>query len=472
MSVPATVELPGGAYTAERAPSGKWTVHDVPIFAEHVREDFCGDPLIIGADWLRAALAMATIRRNRDGYLAPLHIRHHDLGFGGATSPVESAGFILPTRVGTMAVEGRDRAVLFADLLNVPDAIYQRIRAGELPYRSVEILNTAEPPEISSLALMDHDVPYFRLPLLTIGDETQALAACRIALPRKQKPIGRNGAWSICAAAARGQAKSILYRQQETRTMADTVIAAAPPATIASPNQSDPAAPPIAAVTAAEPAPADDMTATIAAAVTAAMAPMLAAIAEIKTLCEAMMSKEPEDQETEEPAAEEPAAVEPAAAPGGTPAEATKAQAPASDPMQAARCSALESVQAATAKTLAAVTMARAGLHSLAGYAITADTEDRLRAIADNGGQPAVDEFVKTVQAYGSKEPPRARKGSAPTADAGIPAEVMHYQAISPAAFDRAKAAAVQYADLNGRTGMTLAAFISAQMYDFAAGRK
>lgn len=448
---PPITGLPGGAYAAERGPSGKWTVRDVPIFAEHVREDFGSEPIIIDAAWLRAALAMSRVRRDRDGYLAPLHIRHHSCLNGDGD--VAAAGFIQPTRVGTMPVEGRPRAVLFADLVAVPDAIYQRIRAGELPYRSVEILNINEPPEISSLALMDHDVPYFRLPLLTIGNETNSLAACKLSLPRKHRPNGRPGAWTICAAATRGPATSILYRQ-ETRPMAETVTAAAEPAPA-------PVAPP--PVTAAEPAPAEDMTATVTAAVTAALAPVLAAIAEIKTLCEAMGS-------AEEPADAEDVAEEPAAAPGGAPAEQAKASPAAA--VQAAKLSALESVQAATAKALDTTILARAAVRDLAGYALADDTEERIRTIAAAGGKPAVDAFVSTVREYGSKEPPRARKGSAPDADAGVPAEVMRYQAVSPAAFEKAKAAAIQYQALEGRTTMTLGKFLEASLYDFAGSRK
>jgi hypothetical protein len=101
--------------------------------------------------------------------MAPLHVRHHKEG-----ASVEPAGFMLPSEVGPMKYEGRELATLFADFIQVPERVYARIKRGELPYVSVEILDISADPEIDSCAIMDHVVPYFKYPLLTIGAEIPA----------------------------------------------------------------------------------------------------------------------------------------------------------------------------------------------------------------------------------------------------------------------------------------------------------
>jgi hypothetical protein len=66
---------------------------------------------------------------------------------------------------------GNPIPTIFADLVGVKQEVYDRIRGGELPYRSVEILDTSR-AEIDSLALLDDEVPFFRFPLLRVGKET------------------------------------------------------------------------------------------------------------------------------------------------------------------------------------------------------------------------------------------------------------------------------------------------------------
>ena len=59
---------------------------------------------------------------------------------------------------------------MFADLVAVPAEIYDEIKKGRLPYRSVEI-HRVKSPSIDSLAIMPDTVPFFRLPMLTVGEE-------------------------------------------------------------------------------------------------------------------------------------------------------------------------------------------------------------------------------------------------------------------------------------------------------------
>lgn len=149
-------------YRAEQQKDGTWTIFDVPVFAEAV--DTRGPkPLKFDAGWLSRALMIAQ-QREREGYLPPLHVRHHD-----GQADVAAAGHFRLTRVAPMAYEGQQRMALYADLVGVPDEVYQQVRAGRLPYRSVEIHKGLR--EIDSLALLDHEVPFFRFELLRIADE-------------------------------------------------------------------------------------------------------------------------------------------------------------------------------------------------------------------------------------------------------------------------------------------------------------
>ncbi len=152
----------GGSYPAEQNEDGTWDIKDVPIFA-FTPEGARGNDEPIDAKWMKKAIKKAKQRMD-EGYLAPLHILHHEPG----VQP-ERAGHFIPTHVGTIRHDGEDVDALYARLVKIPDRIFQRIRAEELPFRSVEIF-CFESPEINSLALLDTEVPFFRLPLLTVGE--------------------------------------------------------------------------------------------------------------------------------------------------------------------------------------------------------------------------------------------------------------------------------------------------------------
>jgi hypothetical protein len=123
----------------------------------------------IAAPWMRKAIENSRAR-NDEGYLAPLHIKHH--GFGVET---KRAGFFRLTRVGLMRYEGEDLPAVFADFIRIPEDVFATIERGEVPYRSVEI-HDWRIPEIDSLALLEDEVPFFRLELLTVGKKIAAAA--------------------------------------------------------------------------------------------------------------------------------------------------------------------------------------------------------------------------------------------------------------------------------------------------------
>jgi len=150
-------------YRSEQAPDGSWTIFDVPIFSTHVDKRDPDEPMEFSDKWLKKAFKMAQVRQAED-YGAPLHVKHH--GF----DKVQGAGRFRMTRLAPFTQGGEEALTIFADFFGVRQAVYDMIRKGDLPYRSVEIL----PPdfaEIDSLALLDDEVPFFRYPLLRIGSE-------------------------------------------------------------------------------------------------------------------------------------------------------------------------------------------------------------------------------------------------------------------------------------------------------------
>jgi len=176
-------EVVGGGYRAVENPDGTFNIQDVPVFASHTRTLPDGRQIKIDRPWLESALKSSMKRFAEDQYLAPLHIQHHEFG-----KDVRRAGFFKLRRVRRATYEGKPVWLAYADLVGVPAEIYNMIRAGQLPYRSVEILNVGK-KEIDSLALLDHEVPYFRLPNLTIGEEFKCKTAHRAVRCSGKEPM-------------------------------------------------------------------------------------------------------------------------------------------------------------------------------------------------------------------------------------------------------------------------------------------
>ena len=158
-------------YRATRDAGGALTIHDVPIFLECEKGDAKFD-----ADWIRGAVAKAA-QAERDGYLPPLHVRHH--GKKEAAAPVRAAGFFRVLRAAPMQFKGEERLAVFADLVVTDPSVREDLLAKRLPYRSVEIFDVGD-PGIDSLALLDHEAPFLELPMLMVsevGGDTQRLVA-------------------------------------------------------------------------------------------------------------------------------------------------------------------------------------------------------------------------------------------------------------------------------------------------------
>ncbi len=159
-------DIPGGRYTAIDNGDGTFDILDVPIVAE-LKKGEKNTPFDIGRQWHLMAL-VTNQRREAEGHMAPLKIHHPELG---ANRP-ERAGFLSLTRVGTVRMNGETMSALFARFRRVTAEAFLRIQNVELPYRSVEANWSAF--EIDAVALLDSEVPFHRMEMLTIGQVEKA----------------------------------------------------------------------------------------------------------------------------------------------------------------------------------------------------------------------------------------------------------------------------------------------------------
>jgi len=195
-------------YRASKAQDGTYTIFDVPIFAAHVEERADGREIDFGSDWLHGALDTAR-RRQAEGYMAPLHVRHHGDG------EVEAAGKFRMHRVGKITHDGQEVDALFADLVGVRPEIFQRIMRGELSYRSVEILDVNR-QEVDSLALLDDEVPFFRFPLLRVAVDREPSAAVGgdALITLAMSASGGPARYYTASGAGRGTAALFRFKEQ------------------------------------------------------------------------------------------------------------------------------------------------------------------------------------------------------------------------------------------------------------------
>ena len=157
-------EIPGGGYVAESDAGEFWTIRDVPFFSElpaGVRSNT--EP--IGRDWMHAVIRRHEQLERDQKHLPPVHANHHDSGRDNFR-----LGFLRPTKVGQIVLDGKKRWALFGDIIHIENHHYQSIKALGYPYRSAEI-GRGWSPEIASLALSEDEAPHFKLPMLTIGSE-------------------------------------------------------------------------------------------------------------------------------------------------------------------------------------------------------------------------------------------------------------------------------------------------------------
>lgn len=153
----------GGGYTAVDNGDDTYDILNVPIFAQ-IPAGVKRNAKPIERQWQDKAL-LRNRQREQEGYLPPVHIYHSD---EMAVKPTY-AGKMRLRAVQLASYQGQMLWTTFTDIIGMPAAVFlDKVKPGFLPYRSVEILNW-DKEEIDSLALMDTDVPFFRMPMTTIG---------------------------------------------------------------------------------------------------------------------------------------------------------------------------------------------------------------------------------------------------------------------------------------------------------------
>lgn len=210
-------------YQTSRNGQGHLVVHDVPIFVECKRGD-----THFNAEWLTAAVERA-LAAEAEGYMPPLHIRHH-----GEDTPAEPAGFFRITKLAPITFKGDEIQAIYADLVVTQPWVEDDVLSMRLPYRSVEIFNV-DIPAINSLALLNHEPPYLELPMLMVeqpGDPAGAgepglsvptseqlvrLADARIANPWRAD--GYSAAEPVVACFRHGNAAHFFTQDTETMTI-------------------------------------------------------------------------------------------------------------------------------------------------------------------------------------------------------------------------------------------------------------
>lgn len=371
----------GGAYAATQNPDGSWNVLDVPVFAAHERHGKKVDQA-----WLEGAVRRAA-ELHASNYVAPLHVGHHPDG------DVQRAGYFLPKRVEQRAFAGgKPLPVVVADLLAVPADVFQEIKAGRLPYVSVEVADLNK-PEISSLALLEDEAPFFKFPLLTIGQESSAETP--LVASARARFLFSDGRGPVEARYMAAEAADLKSKLLKAFTSAlDSAFGETPAASTDSAGASTGAAP------AGQPATAQSPAEQLGAA--------------------------------EAPAAAPPAPI--AVAAHQTPAPLTYADLARIE----GRLAAIETEgkKAAAARALEGTVDAAA--RELATYGVAGDeVRAQIRKYAESGGEAAVKAYVEGVKGHATPRPPETWTGELPAPRASTTA-VAAYAAGGP---DRQRAA-------------------------------
>lgn len=401
----------GGSYPADQNPDGSWNVRGVPVFAAHRR---------FGRSFGRAWLDRAVRQAQEDhaaGYIAPLHVAHHGTG-----EDVLAAGHFMATGIEERVYEGRSVPVVVADFLQVPDEVYQRIRSGRLPYVSVEIGDLSK-PQITSLALLEHSAPFFKFPLVTIGDEQPAAAKTLAA--------------SAPVLAYQGEHLTLFqFGGSPVKKPAKSTKPARRPAAI---YEGDPAAM------------VGDVLAKVAEAIKTSVAQAIDSALSEFSVAEAEPEMPAEEEVAEESMEEDlaPAEAPPMAAQASTrPLRLTQdrqiAAYAAQSAAMAGRLAALEAKHKAAEARAEGEGVIAAAMAELRTYSVDG-AEQQLRQQWAAGGKTAVDAFVTAIKTYGVQAPPESWTGDLP-AGAGDAPEVAAYALAGPQKLREARRMSAIYA--------------------------
>lgn len=431
-------------YSAKQNDDGTWSIFGVPAYGANSRS-FGKIPVVINgkieeqeigvkhdSDWLRKSIETAKLDFEERGYMAPLHIHHH-----GDSDKVERAGFFMPREVRRMTYGGRPLDILFVDLIKIPDRVYQLVKAGELPYRSVEVSReTDAEPEIKSLALLEHEPPYFKLPLLTIENEASRVSS------------SVQGGELVAAYKAGGAVINFLYKAEDAEEEK-----AVPAVDGEKPKEEKPEGGESAkAGDETKPVESEKMEGSIMDKIllllTAMCQKMGVGTGDDKAAMGSGPAEQPSDKEQKEKAAGDPALAFSVPVASFDPAEWAK--------MKAEITCLREEIKAFSAEKELA-TKVDGAIAELKGRPVTDKMRADLKAAAALGDK-ALAMYVATVKSYVSQDPPRdplAGQIAAAASGDPMPAEVLEYQGKGEKAMALAVESWQAYKSLGGRVGGT-----------------
>ena len=165
---------PGVRYRETRNSDGTANFHSVPLMGT-LKPGSRGNTKGVGREWMQAALDAARADADR-GYLAPLKPTHAD-------GVPYVCGYVLPTHIADEQYDDGAMPTLFGDFIAVEPSTAEKLRRGEWPFRSVEIVDWSA-PRVNAVALLAADAPHFRFPLFagTLLDDAMPGRFCAAKL--------------------------------------------------------------------------------------------------------------------------------------------------------------------------------------------------------------------------------------------------------------------------------------------------
>jgi len=143
------------AYAWDQAADGSYTIRSVPIFELGEHRGFRYD-----VAWARRALSAFARLKSAHGYLPPVVLGHTS----EESQEKPAVGFVDRLRlVGSRIV---------ADLVGIGRDLFEQIRAGRWPYRSVEVFD--RDAQITALALLGGTPPYMKTEPLHFAEDGSA----------------------------------------------------------------------------------------------------------------------------------------------------------------------------------------------------------------------------------------------------------------------------------------------------------
>lgn len=427
-------------------------VHGVPIFCACERGDF-----VVDEEWITKAVERAKRKAEDDGYLPPLHTRHHERSTE-ANDSVRAAGTFRITHSGKITLDGEDRLAVFADLIITDEHVQEEVMRMRYPYRSVEIFDKDGEPAIDSLALLDHEAPFLELPMLRVAEVQESVTDKETGLPvsfgagdfMDARPDGS----PVVACFRRGPSVSLLFRAGDEEPRQTNFADPVPPQQ-AAPQQAAPAAP-------TEEAPSDEEEPEKEKKDSGDIVTKVASA--LKALLEMMEAAAPAEEE-EEPAQPEPQQIQlaPAAAPGAEAMSKTPEDLVTFARMQGE----IEGLKAKDRERDAADVRkddVAAAMTRLEGRPLGADLEEKLRAFHKDHGAKAFGPYVDAMALTGPLPDMEAPDGM----DSQVPELAMKFSKAGTDAVDKAAQFCREWETLNANTNMRVSreSYVTRSMRD------